>query len=107
MAAIRRRRQLAIRRKMMLRRAAARRRMLALRQRRAALRKAHKLRIARARKTIAVAKRQGWFVRGKSMSFWSSRGAYGLKRRWMARKRQQAARNARARKVYHAKKTEM
>ena len=53
---------------------------------------------------ISIAKRQGWFVRGKSINFWSSRSAYTLKRRWIIRRRQQAARNARLRRIAHLKR---
>ena len=72
---------------MLLARAAARRRMIALRQKRAAARKAHQERVVRAKKVIARAKKEGWYKAGQSMKFWTSRSAYNLRRQWLVRKR--------------------
>ena len=58
-----------------------------LRQRRAAARKAHKARVVRAKKVIARAKKEGWFKRGQSIKFWTSRSAWNLRKQWLARKR--------------------
>lgn len=77
---------------MLLARAAARRRMIAIRQKRAAARKAHQDKVVRAKKVIARAKKEGWFKAGQSISFWTSRSAWNLRRQWLARKRQNQAR---------------
>jgi hypothetical protein len=66
--------------------------MIALRQKRAMHKKAHQARVNLARRRIAIAKKQGWWVRGKSWSFWASNHAFNLKRQWIVRKRQQQAR---------------
>ena len=61
--------------------------MIALRNKRAAARKAWKARQERAKKVIARAKKEGWFKTGQSIKFWTSRSAWNLRKQWIVRKR--------------------
>ena len=74
------------------------------RQKRAAAIRAHRARVIRAKKVIARAKKEGWFKRGQSIKFWTSRSAWNLRRQWLVNKRRAAQRKAAAARAARIKR---
>ena len=72
---------------------------MAARAKKLAARRAHMAKVARAKKVMAIAKKQGWYVQGKSLAFWTGKAAEAYKRSFMIRKRRQAVAAARARRL--------